>query len=170
MARARDEDGSGELVGSFELGGFVGTEDHQIVAEPMKVAVNKPLTGLATEHSQRIFGEKFEIYKRKLGSHVNPNGEMSAVKKDWKGIQKPLKVESGDFSNPRKTYSEPDVEYPSPAQPPAYNYDSRNPAESPLGQMKNHLDQVHGWVKILAIGLLAVAVIASTALGGVIFK
>jgi hypothetical protein len=134
MARKSEEDG--ELVGSFELGGFVGTEDHEIVAEPMKVSVNKPLTGLATEHSQRIFGEKFEIYKKKIGSHVNPQGEMSAVKKDWKGVQKPFKAESGDFSSPSNKYSNPSSgNYPNYSEPAG-----KSGELSPLAVLKNMVD------------------------------
>lgn len=97
MKKGNDE---GTMIAFAELGGFAGIEDHEIVAEPMKVSVNKPLTGLATEHSQRIWGERIEIHKKKVGAHMTPAGEMSAVEKKWKGVQKPLGSDKGEISNP----------------------------------------------------------------------
>ena len=154
-------DERGELIGYMENGGFVGIEDHQVIAEPLKVSVNKPLTGLPTEHSQRIHGERIEIWKKKMGAHINPNGEMSATKKEWKGVQKPLKAEAGDISTPSRSYREPES-YEAPEQP---KYASQ--ADSPLGQMKNHLDQVHGWVKIVAVGTAIALLMGAWALGAI---
>lgn len=141
MAR-RNEDG--ELVGSFEVGSFVGVEDHEIIAD-MKTAVNKPLTGLPTEHSQRVFGERFEIIKKKMGATVNPHGEMSAVQKKWKGIQKPLGGDTGEISSP--TRYKPSEDYP--------NEPSGKQDLSPLGVLKNFTDDLSkrvinqgNWVKV----------------------
>jgi hypothetical protein len=145
MARGKSEEG--ELVGSFEVGSFVGVEDHEVITD-MKVAVNKPITGLPTEHSQRIFGERFEIIKKKVGATINPHGEMSAVQKKWKGIQKPLGGEKGEISTPSR-YSEPEN---SPDR------EAREGGLSPLQTLKNFVDniasdnrQTRNWVKTALI-------------------
>lgn len=169
MTKTKDD--GAELIGYMENGGFVGIENHEMIAEPLKVSVNKPLTGLSTEHSQRIHGERIEIWKKKLGAHINPNGEMSAVKKEWKGIQKPLKAEAGDISSPSRNYKEPETsgEYEPPTK--EYGYPKgASMADTPLGQLKNHVDNIHSWVRYIGAGLLITAIIASVALGGVIFK
>jgi hypothetical protein len=127
MAKA---DERGELIGYMENGGFVGIDNHQMIAEPLKVSVNKPLTGLPTEHSQRIHGERIEIWKKKMGAHINPQGEMSAVKKEWKGVQKPLKAEEGEISSPSRRY---EPEYPS--QPSAKGL-------TPVELLKNMIDNL----------------------------
>lgn len=142
MARREND---GELVGSFEVGSFVGVEDHEIIAD-MKTAVNKPLTGLPTEHSQRVFGERFEIIKRKMGATINPHGEMSAVQKKWKGIQKPLGGDIGEVSTP--TRYKPSEEY----QP------EGKQDLSPLGVLKNmvdnHANDIRNWGNWTKLGLI----------------
>ena len=157
---ATEHAAGGSMIAFAELGGFAGVEDHEIVAEPMKVSVNKPLTGLATEHSQRIWGERIEIHKKKLGAHMTPAGEMSAVEKRWKGVQKPLGSDRGEMS----------AQEPGPIGVPAKG------ELTPLGVLKNMVDdssrritRAGDWAKVAlfmsGIGvagfLLTLALIAS---------
>jgi hypothetical protein len=134
----------GELVGSFEVGSFVGVEDHEVLAN-MKTSVNKPLTGIPTQYSQRVFGERFEVYKTKLGAHTNPHGEMVAVDKKWKGVQEPLNGTHGDMTSPSRSFAG------QPASQPEGEL-------TPLGVLKNMVDNiagdvrhVNGWVKAALI-------------------
>jgi hypothetical protein len=163
------KDEQGQLIASVEFGQFAGIEDHEMESE-MKVAVNKPLTGLASANSQRVFGERIEVYKKKLGAHVNPQGEMVAFNKKWKAFQKPLGAPKGELSSPTSRYKEQTpMGYPSEAPAPSrYGNDP-----SPIAIMKNVYDELRkdvrnmgNWVKVgLILGALGtVGLIVSLAL------
>jgi len=139
----------GQLIATVEFGEFAGIEDHEMESE-MKVAVNKPLTGLASKNSQRVFGERIEVYKKKLGAHVNENGEMVAFNKKWKAFQKPLNAPRGEISSPTSRYKEQTSGYPSEAPAP-----SRYGEPSPVSILKNAYDELKkdvrnmgNWVKV----------------------
>jgi len=156
----KKEYGEAELVGTFEVGAFNGIEDHKIKGV-MKSSVNKPLTGLNAEHSQRVFGERFEIYKRKIGAHINPHGEMVAVEKEWQGVQKP----SGSPSArelPSKQYAETDYPEDIPTKD--------GTGMTPFQVLKNMVDNHSKDIRMLSFAILIVALISAIALGGVIFK
>jgi hypothetical protein len=136
----------GQLIATVEFGQFAGIEDHEMESE-MKIAVNKPLTGLASEHSQRVFGERIEVYKKKLGAHTNPNGEMVAFNKKWKAVQKPTSAPRGEISAPTRYNEQP--RYPSEA-PSRFVNDP-----SPVTILKNAYDELKkdvrnmgNWVKV----------------------
>jgi hypothetical protein len=151
---AGKEEGQGQLVATVEYGQFAGIEDHEMEGE-MKIAVNKPLTGLASEHSQRVFGERIEVYKKKLGAHINPQGEMVAFNKKWKAFQKPINAPKGEIASPTSRYKE-QPGYPSEA-PSRYGNDP-----SPVAILKNAYDELKkdvrnmgNWVKVgLILGTL----------------
>lgn len=134
----------GELIATAEFGQFAGIEDEEMETE-MKIAVNKPLTGIPTKHSERVFGERIEVYKKKLGGHMNLQGEMVAVKKKWKMLQKPLGTQESEIvGQPRK--------YPDESE-------NRPIGElTPLQAVKNQLDNlasdvrsINSWVKVALI-------------------
>lgn len=163
MAGKGNEDG--QLIATVEFGQFAGIEDHEMESE-MKVAVNKSLTGLASENSQRVFGERIEVYKKKLGAHVNPQGEMVAFNKKWKAFQKPINAPRGEISSPTSRYKE-QPGYPSEA-PSRYGNDP-----SPVAILKNAYDELKkdvrnmgNWVKVgLILGTLGtVGLIVSLAI------
>jgi len=160
------KDEQGQLVATVEYGQFAGIEDHEMEGE-MKIAVNKPLTGLASEHSQRVFGERIEVYKKKLGAHVNPQGEMVAFNKKWKAFQKPLNAPKGEIASPTSRYKEQAPGY-APEAPSRYGNDP-----SPVAILKNAYDELKkdvrnmgNWVKVgLILGALGtVGLIVSLAL------
>lgn len=134
----------GELIATVECGQFAGIEDEEMETE-MKVAVNKPLTGIPTKHSERVFGERIEVYKKKLGGHINPQGEMVAVNKKWKMFQKPLGAQESEIVG----------------QPTRYPVESENRPMgelTPLQAVKNQLDNlasdvrsINSWVKVALI-------------------
>jgi hypothetical protein len=140
----------GELIATAEFGQFAGIEDEEMETE-MKIAVNKPLTGIPTKHSERVFGERIEVYKKKLGGHMNPQGEMVAVKKKWRMFQKPLGAQESEI-----------VGQPTRVKPTAYYPDeSENKPTgelTPLQAVKNQLDNlasdvrsINSWVKVALI-------------------
>lgn len=136
----------GQLIATVEFGQFAGIEDHEMESE-MKIAVNKPLSGLSSEHSQRVFGERIEVYKKKLGAHTNPNGEMVAFNKKWKAVQKPTSAPRGEISAPSSRYPK-EPAYPSEAP-------SRYGEPSPVSILKNAYDELKkdvrnmgNWVKV----------------------
>lgn len=154
MPRGKATEDAGEMIGYVENGGFIGINDHEMITEPLKVSVNKPLTGLATEHSQRIHGERIEIWKKKMGANINPQGEMSAVKKEWKGIQKPLNGDESEMATPtRYKPIEDDSDYPS--QPSGKDM-------SPLAVLKNmvdnHANDIRNWGNWTKLNLILATV------------
>jgi len=167
MARRSEEDG-GRLLGSAEIASYLVENDGGNEKVIARTSVNSPILAPDGKHVHRLGGVRVKMIEEEDKTVKLDNGGSQFYQKDVNVIQEPLSKKNE--SVPDREYDTPMVgNYPSPPKQPAYNYDSRNPAESPLGQMKNHLDQVHSWVKILAVGLLAVAVISSVALGGVIF-
>jgi len=162
MARGKSEE-SAELIGFTDIAGFAGVENGSAVVKPLEVSVNKEMAGLPTKFSQRIHGERIEVYKRTLPA--KSSGQMSAVEKQWKEEQKPFEQVIGKMESPSRKYDEPETSEYQPQQP---KYASQ--ADTPLGQLKNHVDNIHSWVRYIGAGLLITAIIASVALGGVIFK
>ena len=149
MAR---KEGDMQLIGYADVAGFAGVENEEAVVRPLEVSVNKDMTGLPTKYSQRIHGERIEVYKRQLPA--KSGGQMSAVEKQWKEVQKPFEHVVGNMTSPSKRYEEPDYQ-PEPKQD-----------LSPLGVLKNMVDNhandiraLNGWVKLAvflgAIGLCA---------------
>jgi hypothetical protein len=168
MTRGKSEEGA-ELIGFTDIAGFAGVENGSAVVKPLEVSVNKEMAGLPTKFSQRIHGERIEVYKRTLPA--KSSGQMSAVEKQWKEEQKPFEQVIGKMESPSRNYKEPETsgEYEPPTK--EYGYPKgASMADSPLGQLKNHVDNIHSWVRYIGAGLLITAIIASVALGGVIFK
>lgn len=164
MARGKSE-GSAQLIGFTDIAGFAGVEDGQAIVKPLEVSVNKEMAGLPTKFSQRIHGERIEVYKRQLPA--KSAGQMSAVEKQWEEVQKPFEQVIGKMESPSRKYDEPETSSGyEPQQQPKYT----SQADTPLGQLKNHVDNIHSWVRYIGAGLLITAIIASVALGGVIFK
>jgi hypothetical protein len=159
--------GEAELLGYVDVAGFAGIEDGSAVIKPLEVSVNREMSGLPTKFSQRVHGERIEVYKRTMGAKSNP--QMSAVEKQYKEVQKPFEQVVGKMESPSKNYKQPepdDSDYETPSKD--YGYPKgASMADTPLGQMKNHLDQVHGWVKIVACLAVIGILMAAWSLGAV---
>jgi len=145
-------EGDMQLIGYTDVAGFAGIEDGEAVVRPLEVSVNKEVAGLPTKYSQRIHGERIEVYKRQLPA--KSSGQMSAVEKQWKEVQKPFEHVVGNMASPSKRYDEP-----------GYQPEGKQDL-SPLGVLKNMVDNhandirsLSGWVKLAvflgAIGLCA---------------
>jgi hypothetical protein len=145
MAKKAEE----ELLGFVDVGGFAGIEDGKAIVKPLEVSVNKEMSGLPTKYSQRVHGERIEVYKRTFGAKANP--QMSAVEKRYEEVQKPFEQVSGKMESPSRRYEEP-------------QYEGEPKDLSPLGVLKNAFDNLDhrvnsmdSWVKLAvflgAIGL-----------------
>lgn len=146
------KEGDMQLIGYTDIAGFAGIEDGQAVVKPLEVSVNREVTGLPTKYSQRIHGERIEVYKRQLPA--KSGSQMSAVEKQWKEVQKPFEQVVGSMASPNKHYEEPD-----------YQPEAKQDL-SPLGVLKNMVDNhandirsLSSWTKLAvflgAIGLCA---------------
>jgi len=147
-AASNGEDGM-ELIGTVQIGGFAGIDEGSAVVRPLEVAVNKDLAGLATRFSERIHGEKISVYKEQLPA--SRNGQMSAVEKKWKEVQKPLNAGSSSLPSGEREYDSP--------------HNSGNSGEpSNIAILKNAYDELKkdvrnmgNWVKVgLILGTLGV--------------
>jgi hypothetical protein len=146
------KDEQGQLIATVEFGQFAGIEDHEMESE-MKISVNKPLTGLASKNSERVFGERIEVYKKKLGAHVNPHGEMVAFNKKWKAIQKPLSAPRGEISSPTSRYKE-QLGYPSEGIPTG-NLSPIDVLKNAFDNLDRRVGQLDNWVKFgLVVGAI----------------
>jgi len=145
------KDEQGQLIATVDFGQFAGIEDHEMESE-MKISVNKPLTGLASEHSQRVFGERIEVYKKKLGAHVNPQGEMVAFNKKWKAVQKPSSAPRGEITSPTRYKEQPG--YPSEGRPTG-NLSPVDVLKNAFDNLDRRVGQLDNWVKLgLVIGAI----------------
>lgn len=124
MARGKSDEP--ELIGFTDIAGFSGVENGEVIVRPLEVSVNEEVKGLPTKYSQRIHGERIEIYKRQLPAKTG--SQMSAVEKQWKEVQKPFEQVSGKMSVPSKKY-----------EPEEYQPEGKQDL-SPLGVLKNMVD------------------------------
>lgn len=148
MARGKSDEP--ELIGFTDIAGFSGVENGEVIVRPLEVSVNEEVKGLPTKYSQRIHGERIEIYKRQLPAKTG--SQMSAVEKQWKEVQKPFEQVSGKMSVPSKKY-----------EPEEYQPEGKQDL-SPLGVLKNFTDDLSkrvinqgNWTKLgLILGTVGV--------------
>lgn len=141
MAR-KSEENDMELIGFTDVAGFAGVENGSAVIKPLEVSVNKDMAGLPTKFSQRIHGERIEVYKRQLPAYSS--GQMSAVEKQFKEVQKPFEQVVGKMGVPSKDY-ENDGNYSEPV-----GKDGLTPLMAVKNQVDNHANDIRrlgSWVK-----------------------
>jgi hypothetical protein len=139
---ARDSKDS-ELIGFVDVAGFAGVEDGEAIVKPLEVSVNREVAGLPTKYSQRVHGERIEVYKRTLGAKSNP--QMSAVEKHFKEVQKPFEQVAGKMESPSKSFESP-------------NYEPERGKLTPTEILKNMIDNldrrvqgISNWSKVALI-------------------
>jgi hypothetical protein len=142
MAR-RSEENDMQLIGYTDVAGFAGVENGSAVIKPLEVSVNKDMAGLPTKFSQRIHGERIEVYKRQLPAYSS--GQMSAVEKQFKEVQKPFEQITGKMGGPSKDY-ENDGNYSEPV-----GKDGLTPLAVLKNMVDNHANDIRNfgnWTKI----------------------
>jgi len=153
-----------ELLGFTDVTGYAGIEPEtgEAIVRPLTVTVNEENHGLNAKFSQRIHGERIEVYKRKLPATVQGN-EMNVVTKKWNEVQKPIgKAGAADLPSSTKQYA------PARGMPSADEDEPSNDI-TPLGAVKNMVDKLsdrvdrQGMTHMLLIG--AALVLSGLAFG-----
>jgi hypothetical protein len=163
MPKGKTGNGRGErLLGYCETAVFGGVDDGGVQKTKARFSVNQPVTAPNLKHQSRVAGIRVKVTEEELAEGKIDGDQMTFYEKEVKVKQEKMGDGQPSDEYDGEEVSQPTRGYAPPSQP---TYASQ--ADSPLGQMKNHLDQVHGWVKIVAVLAVIGIVMGAVSLGAI---